>query len=156
MAPSSHPATVVSVSTKDASPAAAIDDDEDDDDWYDDEERARQALHESVTDPYDPLVPNDLQQYLEVQAAQRHQEELERQRREALEQQERIRRHEILATARHHQHEHADEKFDQGRGDNADRRYELRQQQQEGAAASRGRGRGGISNLPAWMQKQRE
>ena len=91
---------------------------------FSEEERARQVLHHSVTDPYDPLVPNDLQQYIEMRALEQQRESLEQQRREALELQELLR-----------------EQLDQQR----------QQAQRDDSMGGRGRGRGGVSNLPAWM-----
>jgi hypothetical protein len=111
-----------------------------DEESYDEEERQRQRLHERVEDPYDPLVPNDLQQYLEVRALQEERESMERERQLAIEQQERL-RHEL-------QQQRQELLKSTGEGE------QPRHGSEEPQAAGRGRGRGGLSNLPAWMQKQ--
>ena len=99
--------------------------------------------------PYDPSVPNDLLQYWERKALADQRKDLEREAREAMEQQEAIRK----------QLDKEREKLLE-KGD-----YEQIIQQQErkgialgGAGQGRGRGRGrGVSNLPAWLlEKQRK
>lgn len=111
-----------------------------DEDVYDEEERQRQRLHERVEDPYDPLVPNDLQQYLEVRALQEERESMEGQRQQAIEQQERLRRE-----LQQQRQEHLNPTGNDG---------QPRHGSEKPQGAGRGRGRGGLSNLPAWMQKQ--
>jgi hypothetical protein len=111
-----------------------------DEDSYDEEERQRQRLHERVEDAYDPLVPNDLQQYLEVRALQEERERMERQRQLAIEQQERLR----------HELQQQRQESIRSTGNDGQQMYGS----QEPLAAGRGSGRGGLSNLPAWMQKK--
>eukprot|EP00536_Pseudo-nitzschia_multiseries_P018677 jgi/Psemu1/70621/estExt_Genemark1.C_28890004 len=89
-----------------------------------------------ITDPYDPYVPNDLLDHWERLAAKKQRENLERETREALEQQKAMRKR------------------------LAEERSELLQTATSGgtvlttgAAAGRGRGRG-LSNLPAWLVEQ--
>lgn len=93
-------------------------------------------LHENVTDPYDPYVPNDLLQYWERKAAERERVEMEREAQETLERQ----------RAMQQQIE-------------AERTQMLLAGNALGAADSilQGRGRGrGMSNLPAWLVKQKQ
>jgi hypothetical protein len=92
-------------------------------------------LHENVTDPYDPYVPNDLLQYWERKAAERERIEMEREAQETLERQ----------RAMQQQIE-------------AERTKMLLAGNAVGAADSMGgRGRGrGVSNLPAWLVKQKQ
>jgi len=91
---------------------------------------------EKITDLYDPYVPNDLLEYWETLAAKKHREKLERDTREALEQQKAMRKQ------------------------LEEDRKALLQQATMGSSApfprqARGRGRG-VSNLPAWLvEKQR-
>lgn len=106
------------------------------------EPEALRRLHDSVTDPYDPLVPNDLLQYWERQAAIQERRELEREAKEAMEAQVRMR--EQLEVER---------KELEASGD-VDKIVEHQHRTQ--MAAGRGRGRG-ISNLPKWLvDKQRK
>ena len=104
---------------------------------------------QEIEDPYDPSVPNDLLQYWERKALADQRKDLEREAREAMEQQEAIRK----------QIDKEREKLLE-KGD-----YEQIIQQQErkgiglgGVGQGRGRGRGrGVSNLPAWLlEKQRK
>ncbi|CAB9510821.1 RNA binding motif protein 17 [Seminavis robusta] len=96
-------------------------------------------LHENVTDPYDPYVPNDLLQYWERKAAERERQEMEREametmeRQRAMQQQIDAERKEMLASGN---------------------TSAMVQQQQQ--LMGRGRGRGGVSNLPAWLVKKQE
>mmetsp|Transcript_21687 Transcript_21687/g.33413 ORF Transcript_21687/g.33413 Transcript_21687/m.33413 type:complete len:400 (+) Transcript_21687:51-1250(+) len=112
-------------------------------------------LHASVTDPYDPLVPNDLLAFLESKKQERTRLELEREARETLERQKRLReqleqeRQAIAATGDVEQLVKHREKHQMG----------LSSHDGTGEAAlGRGRGRGrGVSNLPAWLvQKQKK
>mmetsp|Transcript_627 Transcript_627/g.1822 ORF Transcript_627/g.1822 Transcript_627/m.1822 type:complete len:133 (+) Transcript_627:547-945(+) len=95
-------------------------------------------LHLSVQDPYDPLCPNDLLQYWEKRALEKERHNLERQRQQALEQQEVLRR----------QLKREREELARG-GDGA----------HTNLASARprilGRGRG-VSNLPAWLQEKNQ
>lgn len=90
-----------------------------------------QQLHESVQDPYDPLVPNDLLQYWEAKSLKEHQERLEQERKRALKEQEDLR-----ALLEREQ-----------RADSYPSRLTF---------PLTGRGRG-VSNLPAWLvEKQKK
>ena len=97
-----------------------------------------------ITDPYDPYVPNDLLQYWDRQSLAKERAQMEREAREALEQQRLLRQR--LEMER-------DEL--QKKGDFA---QILQQQDWGGMGRGRGRGRGrGVSNIPAWlMEKQRQ
>ncbi len=88
---------------------------------------------EKITDLYDPYVPNDLLEYWETLAAKKHREKLERDTREALEQQKSMRKQ------------------------LEEDRKALLQQATMGSNAPLAMGRGrGVSNLPAWLvEKQR-
>jgi hypothetical protein len=100
-------------------------------------------LHEraKTTDPYDPMIPNDLLEYRQRRAAAMERERLQRLHQESLRQQEDLRRQ--LEQERHDL---------QSRGD-LDGLVQHRLQH----SAGRGRGRGGVSNLPAWLvAKQRK
>jgi hypothetical protein len=89
-------------------------------------------------DPYDPMVPNDLLQYWENKALAVERERLEREARETLEQQQRLRQ----------QLEREREELQ--KSGNVDRLVEHHTKR------SMGRGRG-LSNLPAWLvEKQRK
>jgi hypothetical protein len=94
-------------------------------------------LHEDVTDPYDPFVPNDLLQYWDRKAAERDRMELEREAQETLERQRAMQQQMEL-----------------------ERTQMILAGNALGAAdsilqGSRGRGRG-VSNLPAWLVKQQQ
>ena len=98
-------------------------------------------LHDNVTDPYDPLVPNDLLQYWERQAAIVEREEIEREARETLKQQNAIR--EQLEMERQELEKSGDVN-------------KIVQHMQKNTIPARGRGRG-VSNLPAWVvEKQKK
>jgi hypothetical protein len=89
-------------------------------------------------DPYDPMVPNDLLQYWENKALAVERERLEREARETLEDQQRLRQ----------QLEREREELQ--KSGNVDRLVEHHTKR------SMGRGRG-LSNLPAWLvEKQRK
>ena len=116
-------------------------------------EHERDESAQVIEDPYDPSVPNDLLQYWERKALADQRKDLEREAREAIEQQEMIRKE--LDKERENLLQKGD--------------YEqiiLKQQQQQrlGNAlggvglVGQGRGRGrGVSNLPAWLiEKQRK
>ena len=116
--------------------------DEEEEEEDDEEEENRRRMHAKLTleDPYDPLVPNDLLQYWERRALAKKREYLERERRETLEEQNRIRK--VLA----------EERQELERKGDVDKLVEHRMQHGMG----RGRGRG-VSNLPAWLvEKQRK
>lgn len=97
-------------------------------------------LHGSVTDPYDPLVPNDLLQYWERQAAVQERQEIEREARETFEQQQ------------HLQKQLEYERKELEKTGDIDRIVEHRQRN---AVPARGRGRG-VSNLPAWLVEKQK
>lgn len=97
-------------------------------------------LHESVTDPYDPLVPNDLLQYWERQAAVQERQEIEREARETFKQQQ------------HLQQQLEFERKELEKTGDIDRIVEHRQRN---TLPARGRGRG-ISNLPAWLVEKQK
>lgn len=99
-------------------------------------------LHDNVTDPYDPLVPNDLLQFWERQAAILEREEIEREARATMEQQ-----IEICAQLERERQEI------EGKVNKIGQIVEHRQRN---AMPPRGRGRG-VSNLPAWVvEKQKK
>lgn len=101
-------------------------------------------LHESVTDFYDPLVPNDLLAYWERKAAEKQRLELERSARETLERQKLLR--EQLEQERQAVEATGDVK----------QIVQHRVERSMAGGAGRGRGRG-VSNLPAWLvQKQQD
>lgn len=101
-------------------------------------------LHESVTDFYDPLVPNDLLAYWERKAHEKQRLELERSARETLERQKRLR--EQLEQER------------QAIEATGDVKQIVQHRVERSMAGGAGRGRGrGVSNLPAWLvQKQQD
>jgi hypothetical protein len=95
-------------------------------------------LKQVSEDPYDPMVPNDLLQYWENKALAVERERLEREARETLEEQQRLRQQ--LEREREELH----------KAGNVDRLVEHHTKR------SMGRGRG-LSNLPAWLvEKQRK
>ncbi len=89
-------------------------------------------LHDSVVDPYDPYLPNDLLEYWERQSLAEERRMMEQEARERLQQQQALRQE--LARPQVQQHEN--------------------EVQSSPSIPAVGRGRGGISNLPAWMLKQ--
>lgn len=103
---------------------------------YGNEKEDRIRLHESVTDPYDPLVPNDLLQYWERKAIVAQREQLELQRQQTLQEQERMREELRLERERLVQ---------QGSVEQLER----------GMSSRGGRGRG-VSNLPAWLVEKQK
>lgn len=115
-------------------------------------ERMR-ALHENVTDFYDPAVPNDLLAYREQQRNERRREELERSAKETLRLQQKMR-------------ERIQEERDRAqRTGDYDTIAEVRARtslaDNDGGVGSgsggMGRGRGrGVSNLPAWLSKKQQ
>lgn len=102
------------------------------------ESEAMMQLHASVVDIYDPHVPNDLLAYWDRKAMERERLELEREAKETLARQERLRQ------------QLEQERASLEKSGNLDKLVEHRQQ------TTMGRGRG-ISNLPAWLvEKQKE
>jgi len=98
-------------------------------------------LHESVSDIYDPLVPNDLLQYWESQAAIQERKEIENEARETMQAQMRMQQQLEL------------EQQDFHKSGDVDKLMEL---EKSNAMTGRGRGRG-VSNLPAWLaERQRK
>ena len=98
-------------------------------------------LHESVSDIYDPFVPNDLLQYWESQAAIQQRKEMENESRETMQAQ--IRMQQQLALEQQGFHESGDVD-------------EIMEHKRINVTTGRGRGRG-VSNLPAWLaERQRE
>ena len=102
-------------------------------------------LHDSVTEDmaYDPLVPNDLLQYWERQAAVLERKELEREAKEAMEVQARMRKQ--LEVERQELERSGDVN-------------KLAEHHARIISSGGGRGRGrGVSNLPKWLvDKQKE
>ena len=102
------------------------------------ESEAMRLLHASVVDVYDPHEPNDLLAYWDRKAMERERLALEREAKETLQRQERLRQ----------QLEH-ERKSLQKSGN--------MQGILDQAAMGRGRGRGrGVSNLPAWLVQQQK
>lgn len=102
-----------------------------------DESEDLRLLHASVTDPYDPHLPNDLHAYWGRQAAEKQRMKLEEEARETLERQQRLR--EQLELERQH----------------LEKKGNLNEIVQHRVQTSMGRGRGrGVSNLPAWVVKK--
>lgn len=97
-------------------------------------------LHANVTDPYDPHLPNDLQAYWSRKATEKHRQSLEKEAREALERQQRLR-----------------DELERERQD-LEKKGDINQIVQHRVQTSMGRGRGrGVLNLPAWVvNKQKE
>lgn len=100
-----------------------------------------------ITDPYDPRVPNDLLQYWDRQRLAQEREALEKETREALENQKRLRqrlekeREELQLT-----------------GDYT-KILEASSNEVVAVASSGGMGRGrgrGVSNLPAWLVEKQQ
>lgn len=114
------------------------------------ESEETQRLHDSVTDPYDPLVPNDLLQHWERRAAMQERKELEREHEAAMKSQAKIR--EQLEVERRHLEQSGD----------ANKLLEHRNRMINSVGGGviagvggRGRGRGrGVSNLPKWLVDQ--
>lgn len=101
------------------------------------ESEAMRQLHSSVVDPYDPHVPNDLLAYWDRRAMEKERLQLERQAKETLQRQERLRQ------------QLEQERTSLTQSGNLEQIVQHRQQ------TSMGRGRG-VSNLPAWLvQKQK-
>lgn len=104
-------------------------------------------LHASVTDFYDPLVPNDLLAFWNLKSQEKMRIQMEKGARETLDRQKKIReqlekeRQEIAVTGTVEEIANHRAKHQMGGG---------------GVGMGRGRGRG-ISNLPAWLvQKQQK
>jgi len=111
---------------------------------------ALRTLHENVTDHYDPLVPNDLLQYWERQAAIQERRELEQEAQRALQNQEAMRQQILQATATGQQSQQQQEES-QIKTANTEKEEEENQKLiQQRLMAGRGRGRG-VSNLPKWL-----
>jgi hypothetical protein len=128
---------------------------------------------EDIEDPYDPFVPNDLLQYWERKALAQERLDLEREAKEAIEQQERMRReverqreelrqkgdYQQLLLQNHHPPLQGG--TGTGGGDMGGGVFGygggFSTTTSAGAAMGGGRGRGrGVSNLPAWLvEKQR-
>jgi hypothetical protein len=105
------------------------------------EDEKLQKLHASVADPYDPHVPNDLLAYRERKTIEQGRLALEREARETLERQQRLRQQ--LEEERQRVQE-------------SGRASEIIEHHAKMSLISRGRGRG-VSNLPAWLlQKQKD
>ncbi len=131
------------------------------------------AQEEKITDLYDPYVPNDLLEYWETLAAKKHREKLERDTREALEQQKAMRQQleeDRKALLHKKKASESDAAFSsraapmgRGRGVSNLPAWLVEKQQTGGSGGvgtatnePRGRGRG-VSNLPAWLvEKQRK
>jgi hypothetical protein len=105
------------------------------------EDEELQRLHSSVTDPYDPHVPNDLLAYRERMKIEQQRMQLEREARETRERQQRLRQ----------QVEEERQRIQQS-GATANEIIAHRTKRTIGG----GRGRG-VNNLPAWLlQKQKD
>ncbi|KAI2512222.1 hypothetical protein MHU86_2098 [Fragilaria crotonensis] len=105
------------------------------------EDEALQKLHASVTDPYDPHVPNDLLSYRERQEMERERQRLERDVQETLERQQQLRR------------QLEDERQ---RVQSSGRASDIIDHRTKVSLLGGGRGRG-VNNLPAWLlQKQKD
>jgi hypothetical protein len=101
------------------------------------ESEERRQLHANVLDPYDPHFPNDLQAYWSRKAAEKHRLYLEKEARDTLERQQRLR-----------------DELDQERRE-IEKKGNIQEIIQHRVQTSMGRGRGrGVSNLPAWMVNQ--
>lgn len=103
------------------------------------DERLRK-LHESVTDPYDPHIPNDLLAYLERKEIEQERLRLEREALETLERQ-------------HHLRQKLDE--ERQRVQASGRASDIIEHRTKVTLMSGGRGRG-INNLPAWLLKKQQ
>jgi hypothetical protein len=90
------------------------------------------AVPQPVTDPYDPMVPNDVLAYWDRQAAVAQQERWAQERAQLWRDQEAVRR-----------------QLEQ-------ERQSLLQQGKVEELVERGRGRGGLSNVPAWLVAQQK
>ena len=112
------------------------------------EPEALRRLHDSVTEDteYDPFVPNDLLQYWERQAAVQERKELEREAKEAMEAQARMRKQLEV------------ERQELERSGDVNKLAEHHENRARMIASGGGRGRGrGVSNLPKWLvDKQKE
>lgn len=106
------------------------------------EPEALRRLHESVTEEtaYDPFVPNDLLQYWERQAAVQERKELEREAKEAMEAQARMRK----------QLELERQKLEEAGDVNKLAEHQENRARIISSEGGRGRGRG-VSNLPKWL-----
>jgi hypothetical protein len=108
-------------------------------------------LHASVTDPYDPFVPNDYLEYCEEKRREVERRELEEATRETLRQQQIIR--EQIAEERRKMIETGDY---QSVVSSVISRHAENTEASGNVPDGSGRGRG-VSNLPAWLlQKQQE
>jgi hypothetical protein len=105
------------------------------------EDEALQRLHASVTDPYDPHVPNDLLSFRERKEMEKERQRLERDVQETLERQQHLRR----------------QLEDERRSvQSSGRASDIIDHRTKVSLLGGGRGRG-VNNLPAWLlQKQRD
>lgn len=101
------------------------------------ESEERLQMHANVLDPYDPHFPNDLQAYWDRKAAEKHRVKLEKEARDILERQQRLR-----------------DELDQERRE-IEKKGNIQEIIQHRVQTGMGRGRGrGVSNLPAWVVNQ--
>mmetsp|Transcript_47978 Transcript_47978/g.144973 ORF Transcript_47978/g.144973 Transcript_47978/m.144973 type:complete len:455 (-) Transcript_47978:173-1537(-) len=120
------------------------------------ESESLRHLHESVTDPYDPLVPNDYLAYRERKKAEVVREEMERKALEQIELQRKMR--ERIEEERRKAEATGDvDKIVESRLGPQGGGMGVAATESSGLERGRGRGRGrGMANLPAWLVKKQQ
>lgn len=120
------------------------------------ESESLRRLHESVTDPYDPHVPNDYLAYRERKKAEVVREEMERKALEQLELQRKMR--ERIEEERRKAEASGDvDQIVKSRLGPQDGYNGAAAAEGTGMGRGRGRGRGrGMTNLPAWLVKKQQ
>ncbi len=114
--------------------------------YLENEPEALRLLHASVTQPYDPYLPNDYLAHRERKKTEQVRRDLQRSAMQRLEQQEKLRRK--IEEERKRMLESGDFRKIVERSRNGG-------EATAGGAAGRGRGRG-VTNLPAWLVKKQE
>ncbi|KAL7545718.1 hypothetical protein ACHAWF_009074 [Thalassiosira exigua] len=124
----------------------------DEDPYVENEPESLRLLHASVTDPYDPHVPNDYLAHRERKKTEQVRRDLQRSALQRLDQQERLRKK--IEEERRKMLESGDlDRIVESRGGDGGGMGA----RTEGAGAGRGRGRGrGVANLPAWLLKKQQ